>query len=549
MTWQESVWSISLVQEDSTMPTIPELLRDHVTLDIECVDRVYLNGYVPTMQTSGALVYFLERHRGAMIASPALLGEISHRFVADVEAFAQANHIPIVRFQKGQRKDDIAVQYRRKFTASEGVVFVGVAQEQLSGFKARKEVKGKCVRFQFSRQPVFVKVYYFYVQDAEFGPGFIKVGTYAPYPVKVCLNGHEWAKQQLRRAGIAFESLDNGFSSCVDPARLQEICRQLGPEQVQAFFDKWVARLPWPLTPEDRAAGYQHRLSIWQMEVSRTQVFTRPLRGREFFEQVIRENLDLGRPDRVQLVFGRRVYRNTPSRFCTRVIQDGVQPNLHLTYKHSGVKQYFKENRALRTETTINNPLDFDVRKDLSNWMYLRELGVKINQRLLETERVSQDCLLSAESFVRVSEPTTTETGQRAPGLRFGQPRAMALFAGLSRFLPALNGFCNAELRETMQALLNVSPDKYTASQMSYDLRRLRLKGLITRVEGRHRYILTTYGRRVAYLMTKLQNRIFDVASSALHAAEALPSCLARAFQQLDAELEKLVADATLAPA
>ena len=529
------------------MPTIPELLRDHVTLDIECVDRVYLNGYVPTMQTSGALVYFLERHRGAMIASPALLGEISHRFVADVEAFAQANHISIVRFQKGQRKDDIAVQYRRKFTASEGVVFVGVAQEQLSGFKARKEVKGKCVRFQFSRQPVFVKVYYFYVQDAEFGPGFIKIGTYAPYPVKVCLNGHEWVKQQLRRAGIAFESLDNGFLSCADPARLQEMCRQLGPEQVQAFFDKWGARLPWPLTSEDRAAGYQHRLSIWQMEVSQTHVFTRPMRGREFFEQVIRENLDLGRPDRVQLVFGRRVYRNTPSRFCTRVIQDGVQPNLHLTYKHSGVKQYFKENRALRTETTINNPLDFDVRKDLSNWTYLYKLGAMINQRLLDTERVSQDCLLSAESFARVSEPTTTEAGQRAPGLRFGQPRAMALFASLSRFLPALNGFRNAELRETVQALLNVSPDEYTASQMSYDLRRLRLKGLIARVEGSHRYVLTTYGRRVAYLMTKLHNRIFNVASAALHAPAVSPSRLAHAFQRLDAELEKLVAHATLA--
>jgi hypothetical protein len=530
------------------MPTILELLRDHVSLDIECVDRVYLNGYMPTMQTSGALVYFLERHRGAMIASPALLGEISHRLVADVEAFAQANHIPIVRFQKGQRKDDIAAQYRRKFTAVEGVIFIGIAQEQLSGFKARKEMKGKCVRFQFSRQPVFVKVYYFYVQDAEFGPGFIKIGTYAPYPVKVCLNGHEWVKQQLRRAGIAFESLDNGFLSCADPARLQETCRQLGPEQVQVFFDKWVARLPWPLTPEDRQAGYQHRLSIWQMEVSRTQVFTRPTRGREFFEQVIRENLDLGRPDRVQLVFGRRVYRNTPSRFCTRVIQTGVQPNLHLTYKHSGVKQYFKENRALRTETTINNPLDFDVHKDLSNWPYLRKLGVMINERLLETERVSQDCLLSAESFARVSEPTTTETGQRAPGLRFGQPRVMALFASLSRFLPALNGFCNAELRETVQTLLGLSPDEYTASQMSYDLRRLRLKGLITRVEGRHRYILTTYGRRVAYLMTKLQHRIFDVASVALQATTTLPSRLARAFQQLDAELEKLVAGANLAP-
>ncbi len=148
-----------------------------------------------------------------------------------------------------------------------------------------------------------------------------------------------------------------------------------------------------------------------------------------------------------------------------------------------------------------------------------------------------------------MSEPTTTETGQRAPGLRFGQPRVMALFAGLSRFLPALNGFCNAELRETVLTLLGFSPDEYTASQMSYDLRRLRLKGLITRLEGRHRYILTTYARRVAYLMTKLQNRIFNVASVALLAPATLPSRLARAFQQLDAELERLVADANLAPA
>jgi hypothetical protein len=285
------------------------------------------------------------------------------------------------------------------------------------------------------------------------------------------------------------------------------------------------------------------------MEVSRTQIFTRPLYGRAFFEQIIRENLDLGRPDRVQLIFARRVYRNTPSRFCTRVVQSGVQPNVHLTYKHSGVKQYFKENRALRTETTINNPLDFKVRKDLSSWTYLRKLGTRINDRLLESERVSQDCLLSADSFARVSEPTTTEAGQRAPGLRFGQPRTMALFASLSRFAPALNGFRNAELRPIMQTLLNLQPEAYTASQMSYDLRRLRLKGLIARVEGSHRYILTTYGRRVAYLMTKLHHRIFDVASGAVETATSVPAPLTLAFQRLDAVVDKLVADATLSPA
>ena len=531
------------------MPTIPELLREHVALDIECVDRVYLNGYVPTLQTSGSLVYFLEQQHGQMIASPAMLGKITETLTADIEEFARRQQIPIVRFQKGQRKDDLAAGYRRKFSAAEGVVFIGVAQEKMTGFKARKETQGKCVRFQFSMQSVFVRTYYFYLQDAEFGPAFIKIGAYAPYPVKVCLNGHEWAKQQLRQAGIAFDALDNGFLKCTDPERLQTICQQLGPEQVQAFFDKWVVKLPWPLRPEDRQAGYRHRLSLWQMEVSRTQVFTRPVRGREFFEQVLRENLDLGRPDRVQLIFGRRVYRNTPSQFRTQVIQTGVQPTLHVTYKHSGVKQYFKENRALRTETTINNPHDFGVNKGLNNWGYLRLLGLAINRRLLETERVSQDCLLSAESFERVSQPTTTETGQRAPGLRFGQPRVMALFAALSRFAPSLNGFRHADVREIVSSLLGIAANAYSASQMSYDLRRLRLKGLIARLEKKHAYILTTYGRKVVYLMTKLHQRIFDVASAAIETTVALPSQLARAFRQLDAELGKLVADAQLAPA
>jgi hypothetical protein len=532
--------------EEQLMMTIPELLRAHVSLDVECVDRVYLNGYIPRLQWSGGLVSFLEHHRGQLIASPALLGEITQDFVAQVEAFAKREGIPMVHFQKGQRKDEVAAGYRRKFTQAEGVVFIGVAQEKMSGWKAHKETQGKLVRFQFSQQSVYVRHYYFYLQDREFGPAFIKIGAYAPYPVKVYVNGHEWAKQQLQQARLDFAALDNGFLACTQPERLQTICNALGPEQVQAFFDQWVERLPWPLTAKDRQAGYHHRLSIWQMEVSRTQVFTRPVRGREFFEQVIRENLDLGRPDRVQLIFGRQVRRNTPSQFRTQVLQSGVQPTLQVIYKHSNVKQYFKENRALRTETTINNPLDFGVNKGLRNWVYLRQLGTAVNRRLLETEQVSQDCLLSCESFERLSQPTTTVTGQRAPGLRFGHPRVMALFAALCRFAPGLNGFRHADVREIVSSLLGLTLEAYTPSQMSYDLRRLRLKGLIARIPGKHTYILTTYGRKVAYLMTKLQQRIFHVASSALETTFAMPSQLARTFHQLDDELGNLVTNAQL---
>jgi hypothetical protein len=194
------------------------------------------------------------------------------------------------------------------------------------------------VSFTFSRQPVYVNQYYFSVQDREWGPAFIKIGSYLPYPVRVCLNAHEWAKQQARGQGLAFDSLDNGFRWCADPTRLQRICDRLGPTDVQRFFDRWTRRLPWPLTAADRVAGYGHCLTIWQLEVSLTQVFGAPRYGRQFFETLIGDNLDLGRPDRVNLLFPTRVTRRTPpprAGYHTRVITTGVAPSLHIGYKHT----------------------------------------------------------------------------------------------------------------------------------------------------------------------------------------------------------------------
>src|SRR5215212_3812543 len=294
-------------------PNIETIIRDRVTLTVDCIDRLYLNGYVPRLQTSGQIVGFLRDHLGNPVPSPALLRPLHDRFVREVAAFADAGKIPVVQFERGQRKDDIAAEHRARFTKAEGVVFIGVAQERASAFKARKLTGSEQgVLFEFSRQSVAVNHYYFYVQDREWGPGFVKVGTYLPYPVRVCLNGHEWAKQQARQVGLGFTSLDNGFLACDDPERLQAICDGLGPADVQRFFDRWQAQLPWPLTTADRTAGYRHRLSIWQLEVSRTQVFDRPVQGRHFFEAVIRENLDLGRPDRISLLFPKRITRRTP---------------------------------------------------------------------------------------------------------------------------------------------------------------------------------------------------------------------------------------------
>jgi hypothetical protein len=521
------------------MATIPELLDGHVTLEVECLDRLYLNGYIGKLATGPGLVFFMREQLGKPIPSPVVLGQISEKFREAVKALAEQESIPVYQFRHKERKDDVANRFRRQRNVRDGIVFIGVAQEKAQAFNGKK-VNG---RFQFDRdKTVYVNHYYFYIDDEEFGPLFLKICSYAPWSIKLCLNGHEWAKRQLDQRHIGYEALDNGFLSCSEPVKLQKICDSLGAEDIERVFRKWLRRIPLPLRPEDRRAGYDWDLSIWQMEVSLTQIFDRPLRGREFFEEIIRDNLDLGRPDRVQLVFDRVVTKKTPGEFRTRVIQDGVHPSLHIHYKNFDLKQYFKEGRGCRTEGTFRNPHDFGINKGLINLPYLQKIGRQINRRLLEVERVSHNSGLSGDSIQRVVQPTVTDDGEKAPALKFGQPRVMALFLALTLFHHLIDGFRNHDLRQHVADLLGVSVAEYTCNQMTYDLRRLRLKGLIYRPPGTNRYFVTPYGWKVARLFSRLEARVFRPAMAMFTGTDAvLPFPLRKALDHADAQLDILI--------
>src|ERR1043165_825527 len=305
---------------------VSDILKQHVTLTTEGIDRMYLNAYVPTLQTPEGVVGFFRRHLGYTFASSALMDPISKKFVAAIERFAAAEQIPLISFVKGERKDDIAAAMRKKFDRDEGVMFIGKAQEKSAVFRTEKRTnRSTGAKYPWIvRSTAMVNHYYFYIVDRDFGPLFIKFCSYFPYTAKICLNGHEWLKQQLNRRGIEFEALDNGILSCADPEKSQVLCEHFDETKIEAVFRKWLARLPHPYTPSDRRAGYRYELSILQAEFSLTMAMGRPVTGRVFFEEVIRENLDAGRPDRVQLIFDRRVTRRTPGRFRTRVITDGV---------------------------------------------------------------------------------------------------------------------------------------------------------------------------------------------------------------------------------
>jgi hypothetical protein len=341
------------------------------------------------------------------------------------------------------------------------------------------------VSYDFVKEERRVGMYYFYIYDPDFGPGFIKVCTYFPYPAKVWLNGHEWANRQARCQGLCFTELSNGFASCEDALRLQAICDRFGPEDIQEFFDRWTAVIPTPFTETDRQAGYFWELSVRQVEVSRTIVFDDPRRARGFFEGLVADNIGVGRPEEIRAVFvptKRGVRTSMPSQ--TRVFSPGTEVKMDFTYKHSRVKQYLKEGRALRIETVVNKPKDIGILARLEHLPELIGRARAINARLLMIERAGQGCAIGSALFGRIHQPFNHE-GQRTGAFRFGDERAMALAGSLCLVIHAVTGFTNKSLRGQVAGLLG---HEYSTSQMSYDLRRLRLHGLIERQAGTNSY-------------------------------------------------------------
>src|SRR5436305_3048856 len=243
------------------MPNVAEVLREHVTLTVDCVDRLYLNAYVPRLQNEGGVVAFLLQ-RGQKIPSPALFADITAAFKSKLHQLCETHAIPWIEFRKGERKDDVVQPYRAAFTADEGVVLVGVAQERARAWAATKQMHERLVHFTFHWNSVYVNHYYVYLIDPEWGP------------------------------------------------------------------------------------------------------------------------------------------------------------SLHVEYKRCHIKQYFKEGRALRTETTFNDTYDFGIGRGLSNFAYLRTLGQCINARLLQLERVAHDCGLSRARLTPLTTPGRTPAGQPAPALK-----------------------------------------------------------------------------------------------------------------------------------
>ena len=523
--------------------SVAEILGNHVTLSVEGIDRMYLNVYVPTLQRDKDVAWFFRGHRQQPFASSALMAPMSRHFVAKLERFARKHEIEVVQFRPGERKDDVMAERLKRFEGAEGVVFIGKAQEKTAVFRTEKRhsPNGRSypwiVRSQRHGEPLLLlrrrprlravlpEVLHLLPVQRQALPQRPRVRQAAARQ-----GGH-----RLRGAGQRHPVL------CRSAAPAGDLRRPVGGQDRRAAAQV-AAPSAASLHRRRPAAGYRYDISILQAEFALTQVLDRPMHGRLFFEQVIRENLDLGRPDQVQLIFDRKIIRTTPGRFRTRVLTEGVTPSLHVDYKRTRIKQYHKEGRALRTETTINNTPDFKVGKRLANLPKLRQIGFAANRRLLELERLSHDCMLAETTFQAIERPVGRD-GQRISGLRFADPKVHNLWHALLLFRLLADGFRSADLRQHLAELEGRPAQAFGRGAITYQLRRLRLHGMIERLPNSHRYRVTDLGWRSAVFFTRTYNRLLRPGLAAIlpdHGAQTGP--LSRAFDVLDRHVQQSLA-------
>ena len=268
----------------------------------------------------------------------------------------------------------------------------------------------------------------------------------------------------------------------------------------------------------------------------------KPVAGRIFFEQVIRDNLDIGRPDQVVLIFDRRLMRRgkrpTPGRFRTRVITEGVTPSLHVDYKHTRIKQYHKEGRALRTETTVNDTTDFGIGKRLTNLPALREIGTHANRRLLRVQSLGHDPITGADALDTITGALTTGPAPACPDCGWPSGVPTPCFRRCSRLVARPTGSPTAICARSPAELRGLKPGAVTAGQTTYDLRRLKTRGLIARIPHSHRYTVTDHGLHTARFLTCVHDRFLPTGLAQL--ADHTPSPLRAASLAYNDALENL---------
>ena len=482
--------------------------QNNIKFRYRCFDRLLLNGCIQSFLDGARAQGFFWVYRKIYPVSRNVLREVANQYHNWAERSAQEWGVEIVDDPKG-RRDDFVNPYFEKAQPDQVVVIIkarepaGIMTAIGAGEKWHLETKYR-----------WVKQYNFYLQDAEWGPVFVRVCPYFPFSTRICLNQHHWLAQKMKQAGIRFTQTGNAFRRCSDPAALQEMADSLTAKDFLRCGHKWINRLiPFFRSSERREHGCWHNLFFSQVEYCDNLIFRPRAALDQLGDRLLDANRNLGRPDKLTVIFGRRITKQYSGKLQTEIEDLHLgNPVMRSYYKNGFAKHYVRDHDVLRFETASNDVKgDYGINKAVENLVPLREKLQGITERYQNVQQDILETFLDRGELRKLGEPTLRPNGKRIPGLKLDHPRQLAVMSSLVRFSHVAAGdtFTTAELQVAAAEALGITPEQCPPGALRYELWKLRAKGLVEKLPHSRRYRLLPNGYRICVLFLKLFDKIY----------------------------------------
>jgi hypothetical protein len=482
--------------------------QDNIKFSYRCFDRLLLHGCIQSFLDGARAQGFFWVYRKIYPVSRKVLREVAHQYHEWVEHSAQKWGVDIVGDPEG-RRDDFVEPYFRKAQPDHVVVIIKAREP--AGYMT---AIGAGTKWHLETKYRWVDQYNFYVQDAEWGPMFVRVCPYFPFSTRICLNQHHWLAQKMKQAGIRFTQSGNAFRRCSDPEALQRMADSLTAQDLIRCGHKWLHRLiPFFRGSERREHGCWHQLFFSQVEFCENLIFRRRAALDQLGERLLDANRNLGRPDKLTVIFGRRITRQYAGKLQTEIEDLHLgNPVMRSYYKNGFAKHYVRDYDMLRFEAATNNVYqDYNIKKAVENLVPLREKMQGIITRYQEVQQDILETFLDRGELRSLGQPTVLANGKRIPGLKLDHPRQLAVMSSLVRFSHVAAGdtFTTAELQAAAAEALAIPTEQCPLGALRYELWKLRAKGLVEKLPHSRRYRLLPNGYRISLLFLKLFDKIY----------------------------------------
>ena len=494
-----------------------KLFEPYLQWFYHCFDRIVINGYLSFLTRENNVVYFFREVCQKPKITKEVLAERTRQYQAWVAHYARNHQVPLLWPDKGVRKEDLVRSRQQRMVREKrfGLYYILQSMEQGWTFRAvPPKYATSDPNFQFVRKHKSRYThYYFYILDEVAGPMVLRVGSFLPFQLTAYLNGHNFMERQLRRQKIPFTKEDNRFVSVGDPAALQKAADQLTGKLMQDRIDYWALIVAPKFSARERAAcaGLHRVYAGMQIEYCRNFIFKRHWPIRSIFQRSCELGLYLLTADRIAVLFGQQRRLKTISGKWQNVLEriDHGQHVFRTYYKNSFLKQYEKAATFLRQEIVCNNLKDFGLKKTLPHWEPVRERFQQITDRFAQTQAQHLNVHGQFDVLARLAKPVF-QGKTKVAGIKLENTRLMRL---LELLLQGAGGhfrkWTTAQLHAAILDAYNVKPKVYTLSQLRYDVRKLRLHGLIERVPKSYAYRFSPKGTKLSILLVQLRKRIY----------------------------------------